>query len=1277
LTYSQTVVTLGAEDTNYYHTDLAYDARGRLTRELTPTNTIYRTVYDGLSRVVSTWVGTDDTGATNGNPGGNGSPSNNMVQVTASTYDGGSAGDSNLTRYVQYPAGPGGPGARAEVSSYDWRDRLVAVKQGDELPQAESTATNRPILYYSYDNLDEVVKTQRYDGDGVTLTDGNGDGVPDAPAASLLRAQSTVAYDDQRRLYNSRQFSVDPSNGTVGVSLSTDTWYDYRGHTIKETSPGGLTTKSRYDGAGRLVTQYQTDASANVGYSAATQVSGDAVLQQTEYTYDGAGNVTLQVTRQRFHDEGAVGELMTPTAQPRARVSYVARYYDPADRLVATVDVGTFGGQPYPRPGSVPNPDDLTLVSRYDYNPAGWLETTTDPRTIQGQNLRSKNFYDNLGRVTKTVEAFTNGTPTNATDKTTEYTYDGGNHVRSVTARLPGAVQTTAYVYAARRDTGSAVSSFDALSAVQYPDKGNGGPNPNDQEVYTVNGLRQNTSMTDRNGTRHTYGYDPLGRLVADAVTVLGSGVDPAVQRLETAFDGQGKAWQVTSYDSLGNVVNQVQRSFNGLGQLTGEAQAHAGAVQAGTPQVQYGYSTLDSTNRSRLVSMTYPNGKVLTYNYSTQTDNDISRLTSLSDGGGMVELYAYLGLGTVVQRSRAATYLNYVGAPGDGGDQYRGLDRFGRVVDQRWQTNGGTDLDRNFYGYDADGNRLYRSNELNHNLDELYHVSGAGNGYDSLNQLVAFARGPLNGARDTVAAASRSQNWSLDAVGNWTSVTTDGTTQGRVVNQQNEVTSITSAAPAVALTYDGEGNLTRDERGRLLVYDAWNRLVHVQVAGGYEILGYQYDGLGRRIKETAGANTRDLYYSAEWQVIEERVNGQAQADVQYVWSPVYVDALVLRDRNADPISPDLEERLFVQQDANWNVTALVTPSGQIVERYSYDPYGRPTFLSGAWLEYGKATSGSAYAWLYLHQGGRYDASTGLYEFRHRAYSPTLGRWLSLDPLGSGSGDMNFYRYEGNRPTTANDPTGLETQTASVRSKDGVINGVLGAIAPVVVNGDEGIYSIYQGPNANRVHFIQIMWAELIAYKSVYGSCRTSKGDLTLGRPETIQKVYLQVSYTDTAGHTTMTSEPGRIRYFLDSPPGTVYYAPGQASGVLNDRYWVFDAPNAPEYVHKKLYGSYDQMAGGPVQRAEMNIHFTTYLAYQAPLSVDEEILGSVTWDASSTYRYLGPFTFGVTSVSKTHVRLNSVTAGPGQWERHKATFQAALDWLVKEPPRRLDGPLR
>jgi RHS repeat-associated protein len=203
---------------------------------------------------------------------------------------------------------------------------------------------------------------------------------------------------------------------------------------------------------------------------------------------------------------------------------------------------------------------------------------------------------------------------------------------------------------------------------------------------------------------------------------------------------------------------------------------------------------------------------------------------------------------------------------------------------------------------------------------------------------------------------------------------------------------------------------------------------VAVKDAGGAVLAVYAYDGLGRRVTESAGGVTTDLYYSAAWQVLEERVGGVAKA--QYVWSPVYVDALVERDRDADGSAANgLEERLYALQDANWNVTALVEAAGQVVERYVvFGPYGGVRAYDAAWAE---RTGGSLYGWAYRFQGLRYDAAAGLYHARHRDYSPGMGRWLQADPIGFAAGDQNLYRFVGNSPASYTDPSGLQGRPTS------------------------------------------------------------------------------------------------------------------------------------------------------------------------------------------------------------------------------------------------------
>jgi RHS repeat-associated protein len=954
------------------------------------------------------------------------------------------------------------------------------------------------------------------------------------------------SYDEQGRAYRSQVFNIDQTNGTSGLAdaqilalpnLATNTFYNNRGDAIAVFNPGGLVTKSIFDGAGRVTEQYVTDGgtvnNSNVqqmDWTHASSVSSDAVLQQTDFTYDGDGNTILTATHLRFHNDAtsSTGALGSPTSGIGARVYFLADYYDAADRLTDDVNVGTNGGTSYTRPGTVPSRSDTVLVNHTDFDAAGNVADTIDPRGIENQFT-----HDMLGRKTQETDGASG--PASSGQSQTNYTYDGDGNVLTMQAVFPGTStpsQMTQYVYGVGTNVGADLFSKDLLAKVEYPTKSGpsaGQPSsaPSDDVSYAYNLQGEITSMQDQNVNIHTYSRDVLGRVTLDAVTTLGSGVNGSILALGFKYTALGLPYQQTSYsDSSGaTVVNQVQDAYNGYGQIVTQYQEHNGAVNTSSSlKVQYAYD--QSNNDSRLVSTTYPNGRIVDYAYGTLSepitsisssgttatatlagsdhlsvgdkilitgsatsqydgtfpvastsassftftlsqsysgsdsspdisaldtsfdplDNAISRPAALIDHGGsaadFLQRDTYVGLSTVVQANDSSTYAT--GAPAlsyinrgqgqvntDGGDSYTGLDRFGRVIDQYWFNVNGT-TDRFQYGYDRDGNVLYKNNLKNSGFSELYHANsgspGDNNGaYDNLNEIPGFRRGTLsssgnNGSSlDTVSTlnsnADSSQSFTMDAVGNITGVTTDGTGQTNTVNSQNEETT----AGSNTLGFDSNGNTTTDDQGHTLVYDAWNRLVVVK-SGATTLANYSYDAAGNRIQQTENSATTDFYFSSSGQVLEER-QGSTVTD-QYLWGLMDVNDLILRDDNSvsgnlGKSGSGLGERLFVQQDANWNVTALIKLT-TVAERFVYTPYGIRTVLSSAW-----SVVSDSFNWLYGFQGGRRDPVSGFIRFGVRDYSATLMRWLQRDPTGY-RGILNLYAALNDSPVTVIDPTGTD-----------------------------------------------------------------------------------------------------------------------------------------------------------------------------------------------------------------------------------------------------------
>jgi RHS repeat-associated protein len=168
-------------------------------------------------------------------------------------------------------------------------------------------------------------------------------------------------------------------------------------------------------------------------------------------------------------------------------------------------------------------------------------------------------------------------------------------------------------------------------------------------------------------------------------------------------------------------------------------------------------------------------------------------------------------------------------------------------------------------------------------------------------------------------------------------------------------------------------------------------------------------------------------YFLSGRQVVETREGSPAVSPeslspkYQYIWSPRYIDALIMRDEYSGGVLQGLS-RIFYLSDANYNVTAIADIIGAPVERYDYTPYGETTIYEPDWSD---TLSESAYDNTVLYTGRTLDTATGLYYYRARYYDAALERFISRDPIEYNGGDLNLYRYVGDSPMMHSDPSGL------------------------------------------------------------------------------------------------------------------------------------------------------------------------------------------------------------------------------------------------------------
>lgn len=179
--------------------------------------------------------------------------------------------------------------------------------------------------------------------------------------------------------------------------------------------------------------------------------------------------------------------------------------------------------------------------------------------------------------------------------------------------------------------------------------------------------------------------------------------------------------------------------------------------------------------------------------------------------------------------------------------------------------------------------------------------------------------------------------------------------------------------------------------------FDGRGRLIEASVGG--VVYRYVYDAFDRRIEEWRGEERVCFLYDGGVEVA--MVRGGRMEQVRLLGEGITSDIGAM-------VAVELDGRPFaVRSDYRGCVAALIDLSGEVVEEYTYGPFG-------------EERGGDLSPWRFSSK--RVDP-TGLIYFGARHYDPHLGRWISPDPLGFTAGP-NLYVYCGNDPLNCLDPDG-------------------------------------------------------------------------------------------------------------------------------------------------------------------------------------------------------------------------------------------------------------
>jgi RHS repeat-associated protein len=293
------------------------------------------------------------------------------------------------------------------------------------------------------------------------------------------------------------------------------------------------------------------------------------------------------------------------------------------------------------------------------------------------------------------------------------------------------------------------------------------------------------------------------------------------------------------------------------------------------------------------------------------------------------------------------------------------------------------------------------------------YGLPSAGTSYDDEDRLTGFAR----------ASGTFTQSWSLTSVGDWNSITTNGTAQNRthfLTYSRHPYTDCTCPDCSTS-----SSSLSPPASGLLPDFDNKLKSTDVDNNGSNDVT-FQYDALGRRVARQ-GTSGSFVYVQHDQQTIADYGYGDAPSSPthRYVVAS-YIDEPVVR--KAAGTSGTIH---YYHRNQQYSITAVTTSSGSVAERYAYTAYGQPTILDSS----GSVLSSSAINNRYTYTGREWDQTLGLYHFRARWMSGLAGRFMGRDAIGYEGSEWGLYEFVDSNPCDRLDPERLATASVSVGSE--------------------------------------------------------------------------------------------------------------------------------------------------------------------------------------------------------------------------------------------------